>query len=204
MEVSLCSTVAICISHLLIIDYRDEQHPEILAPAAASSAGSLNSHRNLRPFIFVAGSAPAIFWNQLELVQALSHVLRGLVGHSLSCIQLRLFSQLYMLKQAYITHRQQKADTTDGKQRWQRKGSHSSFLHYKLKFKYILSVLKWRRAWLSLQQMQKQGCTCFQHFACFIKINSCRKRISGLQSSDTCLQDRRGHKFSTTQECQGG
>lgn len=115
MEVSLCSTVAICISHLLIIDYRDEQHPEILAPAAASSAGSLNSHRNLRPFIFVAGSAPAIFWNQLELVQAMSHVLRGLVGHSLSCIQLRLFSQLYMLKQAYITHRQYKADTTDGK-----------------------------------------------------------------------------------------
>lgn len=116
MEVSLCSTVAICISHLLIIDYRDEQHLEILAPAAAAaSAGSLNSHRNLRPFIFVAGSAPAIFWNQLELVQALSHVLRGLVGHSLSCIQLRLFSQLYMLKQAYITHRQYKADTTDGK-----------------------------------------------------------------------------------------
>lgn len=115
MEVSLCSTVAICISHLLIIDYRDDQHLEILAPAAASSAGSLNSHRNLRPFIFVAGSAPAIFWNQLELVQALSHVLRGLVGHSLSCIQLRLFSQLYMLKQAYITHRQYKADTTDGK-----------------------------------------------------------------------------------------
>lgn len=78
------------------------QHLEILAAAA----GSLNPQRNLKPFISLADSAPVIFGNQLELVPALSHVLRGLVGHSFSCIQHRLFLQLYMLKQAYFTQRQ--------------------------------------------------------------------------------------------------
>lgn len=82
-------------------------HLEILAAAApAAAAASLNPHRNLKPFISFADSAPVIFGNQLELVPALSHVLRGLVGHSLSCVELRLFLQLYMLKQAYFTHRQ--------------------------------------------------------------------------------------------------
>lgn len=88
------ATAAIFISYPLIKDW-DALHLEILAAAApAAAAASLNPHRNLKPFISFADSAPVIFGNQLELVPALSHVLRGLVGHSLSCVQLRLFLQL--------------------------------------------------------------------------------------------------------------
>lgn len=110
-EFMFIATAAICIFYRLIMNW-DEEHLEILAAAAA---GSLIPRRNLKPFISLAGSTPVIFGNQLELVPAPSHVLRGLVGHSLSCIQLRLFLQLYMLKQAYFTHRQYETDTTDGK-----------------------------------------------------------------------------------------
>ena len=74
------ATAAIFICYLLIRDW-DMLHLEILAAAAAAAAGSLNPHRNSKPFISLTDSAPVIFRNQLELVPALSHVLRGLVGH---------------------------------------------------------------------------------------------------------------------------
>lgn len=73
------ATAEICISYLLIMD-GDKEHLEILA----ATAGSLNPHRNRKPFISLADSAPDIFGNQLDLVPAQSLVLRGLVGHSLS------------------------------------------------------------------------------------------------------------------------
>lgn len=104
------TTTAICIPYLLNMD-GDVQHLEILVPAAFRFI----PRRSLKPFISLAGSAPVIFSNQLELVPPLSHVLRGLVGHLLSCIRPRLFSLQYVLKQAYFSHRQCEAATTDGK-----------------------------------------------------------------------------------------
>lgn len=60
----------------------------------------------------------------------------------------------------------------------------------------------------------KLGCLCSkrwfsaspasQQCHIFIWINSEWNRISGLQSGDTCLQDRGGQKFSATQECRDG
>lgn len=71
-----------------------------------------------------------------------------------------------MLKQAYFTHRQYEADTTDGRQRWLKSSpliflSDVNWNSQKGRKTHSRVFLKWRRAWLSSQWKQEQGCTCF-------------------------------------------